>query len=67
MSNINNQSVRLMRMKDLQKYVGISRAHLFNMVKDGRFPAGKSISPSVVVWDKRVIDSWIDEHIGVVA
>lgn len=64
MPKSNNQAIRMMRMKDVQKYTSISRSHLFSLIKDGDFPAGKSISIGVVCWEKSAVDEWIDQRMG---
>ena len=36
---INNKPMRILRFKDVQKLIPLSRSHIYNLISNGRFPA----------------------------
>jgi len=62
-TNSNQIQPRLLRMKDLVRYVGLSRAFLYSEINLGKFPAGTLISAGVRVWPRELVDQWIDRRL----
>jgi prophage regulatory protein len=60
--NLDNK-VRLMRMKQLSNYTSLSRAYLYNLIKDSDFPNSISLK-GIRMWEKSDVDSWLDKHIN---
>ncbi|HEL5310942.1 helix-turn-helix transcriptional regulator [Stenotrophomonas maltophilia] len=54
---------RFLRKPDVLSRTGISRSHLYWLMKRGRFPASIPLSPRVTVWLESDVDAWIATHI----
>lgn len=52
-------SPRILRMKQLTAYIGVSRSRLYFLVKEGRFPRGIQLSDRCVGWRIEDVDAWI--------
>jgi len=52
-----------MRMRDLTKYLALSRAHIYQQIKEGTFNPGFLISPGVRIWRKNDVDEWLNSKI----
>ena len=63
MAEILNNDMRLMRMKQLSNYTSLSRAYLYNLIKDSDFPDSISLK-GIRMWEKSAVDSWLDKHIN---
>ena len=50
------------RAKDVLPYLPFSRSTLFEWSKDGRFPAGKKLSPTMTAWSYAEIHEWLNAH-----
>ena len=50
MNTITNEAPRLMRDKDVAEVLSISRSHVWNLVKRGKFPAPIKLSGKITVW-----------------
>lgn len=51
-------SNRFLRMKELQKEVGLSRATIYNLIAEGSFPRGRKIGARCVAWPASEIENW---------
>jgi len=51
---------RVLRMKQLAHYTALSRAFLYEKIKEGSFPEGYMISTGIRVWLKSEVDDWLD-------
>jgi prophage regulatory protein len=63
MAEILNSNVRFMRMKQLSNYTSLSRAYLYNLIKDSDFPDSISLN-GIRMWEKSDVDSWLEKHIN---
>ena len=54
---------RWFRMKQLSQYTGFSPAYIYKLIKTGKFPAGKKIDPKISVWERTVVDDWMDSQV----
>jgi prophage regulatory protein len=63
MAEILNNDMRLMRMKQLSNYTSLSRAYLYNLIKDSDFPDSISLN-GIRMWEKSDVDSWLEKHIN---
>ena len=50
------------RAKDILPFLPFSKTTLFEWSKDGRFPAGKKLSPTMTAWNYADIHAWLDSH-----
>ena len=53
---------RLMRAKEVYAMIGVSEASFYRMLRQGRFPAGLRLGPSMIRWRLSVVDGWINEQ-----
>jgi predicted DNA-binding transcriptional regulator AlpA len=57
-----DDDIRFMRMKQLVKYTSLSRAYLYNLIKETEFPSSITLN-GIRMWEKPVIDEWLDNKI----
>ena len=50
---------RLLRLPDVLKRVGLSRAQVYKLMAQDRFPKQVKIDQKVSAWDSLAIDDWI--------
>jgi len=62
MSEKLNNKVRFMRMKQLSTYTSLSRAYLYNLIKNSDFPNSISLK-GIRMWEKSDVDSWLDKQV----
>lgn len=55
---------RLLRMKQLVHYTALSRAYLYEKIKEGSFPKGCKVSIGITAWEKSEVDAWLDRRMG---
>ena len=56
---------RFMRRPEVERMTGLSRAHIYRLIKTGQFPAPiPLLSTRVVVWLASEIDAWIAAQIS---
>ena len=53
----------IMRRDEVEKRTGFKRAHIYNLMKEGRFPQAKRIGLRAVGWDSVEIERWITERL----
>ena len=54
----------IMRRDEVERKTGFKRAHIYNMMKEGRFPQAKRIGLSAVGWDSLEIEQWVTERLA---
>ena len=54
----------LLRLPAVLAQTGLSRAWLYQLVKDGKFPAPIKIGERSVAWVSAEIDDWVQERIS---
>ena len=52
------------RAKDILPFLPFSKTTLFEWSKDGRFPAGKKLSPTMTAWSYAEVHEWLNSHIS---
>lgn len=50
----------LMRRVEIEGQIGVSRATIYNWIRDGHFPKPIRIGPRAVRWRKSDIEKWIE-------
>ena len=50
------------RAKDILPFLPFSKTTLFEWSKDGRFPAGKKLSPTMTAWSYADVHEWLNSH-----
>jgi prophage regulatory protein len=54
----------IMRREEVERKTGFKRAHIYNLMKEGRFPQAKRIGLRAVGWDSLEIEQWVVERLG---
>jgi len=54
----------IMRRDEVERKTGFKRAHIYNLMKEGRFPKAKRIGMRAVGWDSLEIEQWVVERLG---
>lgn len=63
--NANPQLERhVMRRDEVEQKTGFKRAHIYNLMKEGKFPQAKRIGLRAVGWDSLEIERWISERLA---
>lgn len=50
---------RIMRLPEVKAVTGFGRAHIYNLMKEGRFPKSRKIGPRAVGWDSHLVENWV--------
>ena len=62
--NPNGAARHIMRRNEVEQKTGFKRAHIYNLMKEGKFPQAKRIGLRAVGWDSLEIERWIVERLG---
>ncbi|WP_454835287.1 AlpA family transcriptional regulator [Pseudomonas lini] len=54
----------IMRRDEVEQKTGFKRAHIYNLMKEGKFPHAKRIGLRAVGWDSLEIEQWINERLA---
>jgi prophage regulatory protein len=54
----------IMRREEVERKTGFKRAHIYNLMKEGKFPQAKRIGLRAVGWDSLEIEQWIIERLA---
>ena len=55
---------KILRMRQLVEYTSLSRAYIYQQINGGTFPPGFLISPGIRVFDRILIDNYLDSKMG---
>ena len=54
----------ILRIRDLQKALGLSRTKIYELMAEGKFPKGKPIAGlHAVGWDSLAVQDWINNQL----
>lgn len=53
---------RVLRRSDVEQKTGLKRAHLYALMRAGRFPKSFRLGTRAVGWDSLEVDQWIAER-----
>lgn len=53
-----------LNLVDLARYIGVSRATLYNMLIDGRFSVPPIAGTNPRRWNKEAVDTWLNTYDG---
>ena len=62
-TNTSNAQERLLRLPDVIALVALKKSSIYELIKQGRFPAPVKLSARAVCWPSSAIDRWIAERI----
>ncbi len=54
----------IMRREEVERKTGFKRAHIYNLMKEGKFPQAKRIGLRAVGWDSLEIERWVGERLA---
>jgi prophage regulatory protein len=54
----------IMRRDEVERKTGFKRAHIYSLMKEGKFPQAKRIGLRSVGWDSLEIEHWIADRLG---
>ena len=54
----------ILRLPEVQKRTGYKRTHIYNLMKQGKFPQSFRIGIRAVGWDSIEIDQWIEDRLN---
>ena len=59
----NPQPGRILRVREMCTYVGLSRPTVWRLMRAGRFPSSIELAgPQTIGWLKEELDQWIEER-----
>ena len=53
-----------MRLDEVEAKTGFKRAHIYNLMRAGKFPQALRLGVRAVGWDSVEIDQWIAERLN---
>ncbi len=54
---------RILRRDEVERKTGFKRAHIYALMKDGKFPKAMRLGVRAVGWDSAEIDQWISDRL----
>jgi len=57
------QGERLLRLRDVLAIVGMSRAHVYNLIKQGLFPRPIALGSNCARWVQSEVQAWVSDSI----
>lgn len=54
---------RILRRGEVEQKTGFKRAHLYALMKDGKFPKAVRLGVRAVGWDSTEVDQWIAQRL----
>ena len=54
---------RLLRIRDVLNIVGLSRAHVYNLIKQGLFPRPIALGSNCARWVQSEVQAWVSDSI----
>ncbi|RZU46826.1 AlpA family transcriptional regulator [Fluviicoccus keumensis] len=58
------QTTAILRRKQVEQRIGLSRSSIYNAMRDGTFPKPISLGARAVGWLETDIQAWIDARIN---
>lgn len=53
----------ILRREEVERRTGFKRAHIYNLMKIGKFPRARRIGLRAVGWDSQEIEQWISARL----
>lgn len=54
---------RILRLPEVEAKTGFKRAHIYTLMKEGKFPKKVPLGVRAIGWDAAEIDQWIIERL----
>lgn len=61
MADALEQPERFVKLPEVCRRVGLGKSMIYEMIREGRFPAPYKLSPFASRWSERELVAWIDE------
>ena len=55
---------RILRRAEVEQKTGFKRAHIYSLMKEGKFPRALRLGVRAVGWDSVEIDQWIADRLN---
>lgn len=55
---------RILRRAEVEQKTGFKRTHLYNLMREGKFPKALRIGLRAVGWDSLEVEQWIAERLN---
>ena len=55
---------RILRRAEVERKTGFKRAHIYNLMREGKFPKALRLGVRAVGWDSLEIDQWIADRLN---
>ena len=56
-------SIKFLRMNDLQEKVGLSRSQIYKLIAEGDFPKQDKVGERISVWQESKVEKWMGEKV----
>lgn len=57
-------TIKMLRLRAVQDWTGLSRSTIYAMMKNGEFPKNIALGARAVGWTSDSIEAWIDSRIS---
>lgn len=54
---------RILRRPEVEQRTGFKRAHIYSLMREGKFPKALRLGVRAVGWDSIEVDQWIAERL----
>jgi len=54
----------ILRLPEVQRRTGYKRTHIYNLMKQGKFPQSFKIGIRAVGWDSLAVDRWVEAQLS---
>ncbi|OYT97580.1 MAG: transcriptional regulator [Pseudomonas sp. PGPPP3] len=54
---------RILRLREVESRTGFKRSHIYNLMKEDRFPRAVKLGARAVGWDSIAVDSWVTDRL----
>lgn len=54
---------RILRRAEVERKTGFKRAHIYNLMKEGKFPKALRLGVRAVGWDSVEVEQWIADRL----
>jgi len=57
------RAAMMMKRKDIVEFTGLCYTTIYNLEKQGKFPARRQLSPGRVAWVRSEVTAWVDSRL----
>lgn len=63
-TSLPNSQRCILRLPEIQRRTGYKRTHIYNLMKQGKFPQSFKIGIRAIGWDSDEVDRWVAAKLG---